>query len=148
MKSRLKFKNFDEVLIALEKMEQYPFKLKGDWDAYQHLMHCSQSLQLNVTGYPLEKSPLFQQTIGKVVFFLFNTQGSVSHNTNAFTEGTDPIHKNGLREGVQHYRKQIIQFLDWSGPLKAHAFFGKLSKQEIIHYHSMHFANHFEQFEF
>ena len=148
MKNRMKFKNFEEVLIALEKMEQYPFKLKGDWDAHQHLMHCSQSLQLNITGYPLEKSHLFQKTIGKTVFFLFKTFGSLSHNTNAFTTGTDPIRKNGLQEGIHEYRNQIIQFLDWKGPVKPHAFFGKLSKHDIIRYHSMHFANHLEQFEF
>jgi Protein of unknown function (DUF1569) len=62
--------------------------------------------------------------------------------------GTDPIPKNGLQEGIQQYRNQIIQFLDWSGPLGSHEFFGKLSKQDIIRYHSMHFANHYEQFEF
>ncbi len=145
---KIRYKNFDEVLRALEKMEKYSFKLIGDWDGYQHVMHCANSIQYSTTGYPTGKPYLLQETLGKTAFYLFKSSGALSHNTNAFTPGDEPIPKNGLQSGIDNYRSQIIRFLDWDLPLCPHPFFGTLSKNNFIRFHAMHFANHFEQFEF
>lgn len=148
MKKRVQLKSFDDILKALARIENDPFNLRGEWDAYQHMTHCGQALHFSTHGYPAQKPHLFQQTLGKATFYAFKAYGQLVHNTNEFTPGSEALPKNGLQSGLDFYRNQIIQFLDWQGPLKPHQFFGSLSKKNYIQFHTMHFANHFEQFDF
>lgn len=144
----MRFRNFDDVMDALEIMEKNAFVLEGEWDAHQHLVHCAQAIGYSVTGYPELKPALMQKTIGKLAFHMFSWQGRMFHNTNHLTPGSPDIPKNGLMEGITLLRSQMVMFDDWKGPMHPHEFYGRLSRKQHMQAHTMHFENHFRNFKF
>ncbi len=142
------YKNLQEVLFAIERIENNQVEATGAWDVVQHLVHCGQSVQFSMDGYPLNKHWLLQETIGKIAFNIFRRRGFVKHDTNKLTPGSLPTEKNKITDGTRFLIAQIERFDSWDGPMKTHEFYGKLTKKEFALTHAMHIANHFESFKF
>lgn len=144
---RIVFKNFDQVLKAIEKIESENRTINDSWNINQHFIHCGQAINYSMNGYPIVNHVLLQHTIGKSAFYLFKWKGYMNHNTNELTPGSPPIDANTSVNGLNFIKTEIIDFINWSDTLKPHQFYGKLSKKETELAHSMHIANHFECFE-
>ena len=79
--------DIDFTLSKLNKlMEQNPM-VTGDWNLYQVLTHCAQSVEYSILGYPEHKSDLFKNTVGKTAFSLFSSRRKMTHALNETIPG-------------------------------------------------------------
>lgn len=140
--------DLEDVLKAIEQIEQGGFKLHGTWDATQHIDHCAQAIQFSMVGYPILKPAILRKTIGKLAFHIFNLRGHMSHHTQQITPGAIPTESNNLMDSIKIYKQSALQLLNWNKPLYPHEFYGQLTKKNHIKAHTLHFANHFESFKF
>ncbi|TGM10061.1 DUF1569 domain-containing protein [Leptospira barantonii] len=116
----------------------------GDWDAGKVFLHCAQSIEYSIQGYPENKSALFQSTIGKLVFLKFSSSGKMSHDLEAPIPGATPIKTDtNWKESLSLLKETILKFQVYGGELKPHFAYGSLSKEEYDQAHAMHLANHF-----
>lgn len=109
----------------------------------QTLVHCTQSIDYSMSGYPQANSRLFQVTIGSAAFGVFTMRGRMSHDLDAPIPGApsiapaeDPV------KALDRLRDAITRFRHWTGPLKPHFAYGHLDKSEYELAHAMHLANH------
>ncbi len=141
----LNFKNLDECMIELEKIQQaHGLKIESDWTLYKNLIHCAQSIEYSMTGYPENKSKLFQKTIGSLVFNQFEKQGYMRHNRNEPIPGATTIEPNGSNdEAIGRLKKAMVDFDQYGKELKPHFAYGNLTKLQFADAHCMHCADHF-----
>lgn len=52
----------------------------SDWNWPQTLVHCAQSIEYSLTGFPQMKSAVFQRTIGAAAFSVFSWRGRMTHD--------------------------------------------------------------------
>lgn len=145
LRAELRFKNLAEAMRDLEKIEQsISLKVNGEWSVYQNLIHCAQSIEYSLTGYPEHRSWLFKNTIGTIVFNKFDGQGYMTHNLSAPIPQAPEIVKEGdLKEAIQRLKKSIEDFDNFSGELADHFAYGKLTKEDYATAHTLHLADHF-----
>ncbi|URD69537.1 DUF1569 domain-containing protein [Leptospira borgpetersenii] len=116
----------------------------GAWDAGKVFLHCAQSIEYSIQGYPENKSALFQNTIGKLVFLNFVSSKKMSHDLEAPIPGSTEIRVGtDWKESLSILRETILKFQTYDKELKPHFAYGSLSKQEYDLAHAMHIANHF-----
>ncbi|MEO7925872.1 MAG: DUF1569 domain-containing protein [Saprospiraceae bacterium] len=141
----LTFKNMDECMVELEKIEQATaLKIDNDWTLYQNLMHCTQSIMYSMIGFPENKPKLFQKTIGSLIFNQFEHQGYMRHNRNEPIPGATEIKPAGNSvDAAIDLRKAVLDFENFDRELKPHFAYGKLTKLQFANAHCMHMADHF-----
>ena len=69
-------KEAQEELDRLEKivlLDPKKIQLIGDWSLHQNLVHCAQSIEYSLIGYPKHRPAIIKNTIGKIVFEKFAT---------------------------------------------------------------------------
>jgi hypothetical protein len=117
------------------------------WNWAQTLMHCAQSIEYSMTGYPEAKSRLFQRTVGSAAFEAFSWRGRMSHDLAEPIPGAPQLDaKLESARALERLRGAVLGFRQWSGLLKPHFAYGALSKKEYELAHAMHLANHFSAF--
>ncbi|MBM9579305.1 DUF1569 domain-containing protein [Leptospira sp. 201903070] len=115
----------------------------GNWDAGRIFLHCAQSIEYSIQGYPENKSALFQNTIGKLVFLKFSLSRKMSHDLEAPIPGAKEIPENtDWKQSLFFLKETIVKFQSYGGELKPHFAYGNLSKEEYDQAHAMHIANH------
>ena len=73
----------------------------------------------------------------------------MSHNLQAHVPGAPAFASTGTaQEGVRVLLDTIEKFENYSGELKPHLIFGKLSKESYDQYFSMHIADHLSEVTF
>ena len=140
----LHFANLDEAKTEIERLAVAPQRQSfTDWDWAQTLVHCAQSIEYSMQGFPQAKSALFQHTVGAAAFALFALQGRMHHSlaepipgAPALTDGIDAA--NALERVLQ----AIKQFQSHPGPLQPHFAYGELAKPDYEAAHAMHLAAH------
>ncbi|XDD52066.1 DUF1569 domain-containing protein [Leptospira sp. WS92.C1] len=116
----------------------------GTWDAGKVFLHCAQSIEYSIQGYPENKSAIFQNTIGKLIFLKFASSQKMSHDLEAPIPGANTIHTNtNWKKSLLILQETILKFQAYEGKLKPHFAYGNLSKEEYDLAHAMHIANHF-----
>lgn len=115
----------------------------GAWNWAQTLVHCAQSIEYSMTGYPSPRSALFQRTVGAAAFGVFSWRGRMSHDLAEPIPGA-PALAAGTDAGQALARLQgaIRAFAQWAGPLQPHFAYGALDKVAYERAHAMHLANH------
>ena len=101
-----------------------------------------------MSGYPIEKPRLFQNTIGTLVFHYFDWKGFMRHGTNQFIPGEMPLSDDSTINGLSALEEVINKFEDWDKPLFPHRFYGRLNKKQYARAHVLHIANHLELIDF
>ncbi|GAB4328598.1 MAG: DUF1569 domain-containing protein [Flammeovirgaceae bacterium] len=144
LRADLRFKNLAEAMKDLEKIEQsVSLKVNGEWSIFQNLIHCAQSIEYSLTGYPEHRSWLFKNTIGAIAFSTFERRGYMTHDLSAPIPQAPEILKEGdLKEAVQRLKKAIEDFDNFSGNLAEHFAYGQLTKEEYALAHTLHLADH------
>ena len=114
------------------------------WTLPQTLVHCAQSIEYSMTGYPEMKSKAFQNTAGAAAFSLFAWRGRMSHDLTEQIPGA-PTLKNDtdMTASLARLRSAVNAFESTQQPLQPHFAFGSLDKSEYELAHAMHLANHF-----
>ncbi len=145
---RLAFKSLDEALRELDLLTQAEaLKPATAWNWAQTLVHCAQSIEYSMTGFPHAKSQIFQRTVGAAAFNVFSWRGRMTHDL------AEPIPGAPLLEGSTdtaaaeaRLRRAVQNFQQRAEPLRPHFAYGELSKSEYEQAHAMHLANHFSAF--
>lgn len=146
---KLQFASLEEVLKELAILEQSEPVATTNWSVYKILQHCAQTIDYSMSGYPQYKPKWFRATIGKLVISKFLKQGFMKHNLSAPVPGSPLLTKEGTTaEGITLLRNTIERFRNFSGELKPHLIFGKLTKEQYDRYFAMHVADHLSEVSF
>ena len=135
-----------DLLGVLKKQTEIP--VQGDWDLDQNLIHCANSIEFAMSGYPFEKPRIFQSTIGTIVFHYFDWKGYLRHGTNELIPGENDMIKPARVSGIKALEMAIEKFDGWTQPLCSHRFYGRLTKSQYARAHVLHISNHLELVDF
>jgi len=133
-----------ESLRWLDRLEQSAsVRTIGAWPLGAVLEHLAQSVEMSMEGFPVSKSPLFQQTVGRAAFATFRLRGRMSHGLDQPIPGAPSLsaQANWLPAAVR-LRTAIERFRTWDEPLRPHFAYGPLSKADFALAHHLHIANH------
>ena len=134
-----------EELGRLTRVE--PLPPATEWNWAQTLVHCAQSIEYSLSGFPETKPRIFQQTAGAAAFSLFSWRGRMSHNLGEPIPGAPPLSEStDIDAAVARLEKATRDFMDWNKPLRPHFAYGDLDKADYEHAHAMHLADHFSAF--
>lgn len=118
------------------------------WNWSQTLVHCAQSIEYSLQGFPAPKSALFQNTLGAAAFNLFALRGRMSHNLAEPIPGAPALDATAEGEpALARLRKAAQDFATHTGPLLPHFAYGALIKAQYEQAHAMHLANHLSAFD-
>ena len=117
------------------------------WGWAQTLIHCAQSIEYSMSGFPEPMSRLFQRTIGSAAIGVFSWRGRMTHDLAEPIPGAPTLDARAdPAQAVERLRASMRDFLHWSEPLRPHFAYGELTKQEYELAHAMHLANHLSAF--
>lgn len=117
------------------------------WGWAQTLVHCAQSIEYSMSGFPESKSRLFQRTIGAAAIGVFSWRGRMTHDLSEPIPGAPALDARAdAAQAVERLRASMLNFLQWSQPLRPHFAYGELTRQEYELAHAMHLANHLSAF--
>ena len=118
------------------------------WSWPQTLTHCAQSIEYSLTGFPISKSALFQNTAGAMAFQFFHWRGHMQHDLAEPIPGAAPLDtSNDAPLALARLQTAINDFHKRATPLQPHFAYGTLNKPAYEHAHAMHLANHLSAFE-
>ncbi|MFK7875115.1 MAG: DUF1569 domain-containing protein, partial [Paracoccaceae bacterium] len=66
----------------LEALDLQHIESTGDWELGRIFSHLAQGVEFSVHGYPQPKPKLFQATVGKLAFTVFDKRNRMSHALN------------------------------------------------------------------
>lgn len=149
MDRQLVFASLEEALRELTRLAQATaLKSATTWTLPQTLVHCAQSIEYSMTGFPQPKSPLFQATAGALAFKAFAWRGRMRHDLAEPIPGAPPLGADTeLAAGLARLQQAVVTFHAATTPLRPHFAYGELSKSEYEQAHAMHLANHFSAFD-
>ena len=134
---------------ALRRIDELTHKSltsTGAFTPYQILIHCAQSVEYSMSGYPELRPEIFRNTVGKVAFSLFSTKGSMTHPLDEPIPGAPTLETgNDIDAALLRLRKAYTDFEQYNGPLSPHFTYGELTKEEYTIAHVMHINNHLEE---
>jgi hypothetical protein len=128
-----------EVLDALDRLEG---ELPGPWSLGQTLVHCAQSVEFSLTGYPRKRGWLVRRVIGPRIMAKFLRQGFMTHDRSAPIPGAPPLGEPTLAEGIARLRSAIAAFDAYQGPLAPHFAYGAVDRASYEKLHAMHVSDH------
>jgi len=136
----------EQVLTASPSFEYPIIKHTGVWSPYEMFIHCAQSIEYSMVGFPEHKSPLFKRTVGKAAFFVFEHKGRMTHNLSEAIPGAQPITpEDDVLIALARLKQTFIKFKEYTKPLQPHFAYGQLTKREYEIAHVMHLNNHLEE---
>lgn len=146
---RLVFTSLNEALRELDRLTKaHTLKSAAVWTLPQTLVHCAQSIEFSLSGFPQPKSPVFQNTVGAAAFKVFSWRGTMSHDLAQPIPGAPALDaRTDSASAVARLQRAIQEFQATQAPLRPHFAYGDLSKPEYEQAHAMHLANHFSAFE-
>lgn len=149
MDRQLVFGSLADALRELERLANAS-QLKRDavWTWPQTLVHCAQSIEYSLTGFPQAKPPLFQRTVGNAAFGVFSWRGHMSHDLAEPIPGAPALDVGSdTAAAVIRLQSAIRDFLAARQPLQPHFAYGELTRAEYERAHAMHLADHFSAFD-
>jgi hypothetical protein len=116
----------------------------GSFTLAQMLEHVAQSVEYSMRGFPAPKSVLFQATVGRAAFAVFDARGAMRHGLDEPIPGA-PALALALDAAVARALQALQDFEAWPGPLAPHFAYGALDKGQYTRAHLMHLANHWTE---
>jgi len=119
----------------------------GAWSASEIFQHCAQSIAGSLDGYPEHKSPLFQQSIGKLALSTFQAAGAMRHPLSEPIPGMamlDP--QQPAAQALELLISQLQRFLQSTdADLQPHFAYGQLNKADYQAAHWLHISQHLSE---
>ncbi|MCB1142838.1 MAG: DUF1569 domain-containing protein [Leptospiraceae bacterium] len=145
----IRLDSLESALVELKKLSlAKELKSNGKWEANRVFLHCAQSIDYSISGYPKNKPILIQKTIGRLVLNKFLSQGYMSHNL------SDPIPGAPILESQKDFHpaldtliSSIDRFLQWDKKLSPHFVYGEVEKGDYNRIHAMHIADHLSEID-
>lgn len=118
------------------------------WTWPQTLVHCAQSIEYSLHGFPELKPAVFRGTVGPAAFAVFEWRGRMSHNRTEPIPGAPSLAPEADAAGAAaRLRQAIADFRAAPGPLQPHFAYGALDKPDYERAHALHLADHFSAFD-
>ena len=136
----------DLMLDKIDALAKGPLEKASGWDATRTFHHLAQSVEFSMSGFPEEKSEVFQQTVGKLAFKVFNARGKMSHGLEDEIPGEVVATQGEARDGLIRLKSALVTFRGYEADLKPHFAYGRLSKDDYAIAHVLHINNHLEEF--
>lgn len=135
-----------QMLTAPPSFKQPVIKHSGKWSPYKIFIHCAQSIEYSMMGFPEHKSSLFKNTIGKAAFSVFEHKGRMTHGLSEVIPSAEPISAKGdVLIALARLKAAFIEFKGYKKPLQPHFAYGQLTKREYEIAHVLHLNNHLEE---
>jgi len=114
----------------------------------QTFIHCAQSIEFSVQGFPEPKPAWFQHTAGALAFRVFSMRGQMSHNLAEGIPGAPiPDSDATAEQALARLTAAVELFTAADVVLKPHFAYGMLGREQYHRAHAMHLANHFSSIE-
>jgi hypothetical protein len=135
----------DKALSLIESLRQSrSIESRGPQSVYHILMHCTQSVDCALVGYPEMKPEWFRNSIGKAAFHAFSLMDHMKHDRTAPIPGMPVPAKDGdVHAALAELEAAFLKLKDIPA-VYPHFFFGALSHREMEHIQVLHFMNHLE----
>lgn len=148
MSTPIRLNNLAEAREALQKLQAKGAGTPSrGMTLHQVLLHCTQSIDYSLRGFPQMKPKLIRATVGRIVVGRFLSAGRMSHNLAAPVPGAPAIPAQGeLGPAWAALFAALDRFEKHEGPLHDHFIFGALSKESFGRLHAMHIADHLAAF--
>ncbi|HVZ36798.1 MAG TPA: DUF1569 domain-containing protein [Polyangiaceae bacterium] len=145
---RVRLRNLREGLEYLGRLGPVSGRAAEEpWTFPQVLVHCAQSIEYSLTGYPKPRNALVQATVGRMAKHHFLGRGALSHDRTAPIPGAPEIPAHVTRaEALARLTRAVDQFEAFAGPYAPHFTFGSASKAEYELLHAFHLADHLSAF--
>lgn len=149
MRNQLRFSSLDEAERELKRLKTAKNIRCPGWNVCEICLHCAQTIEYSITGYPVMKPALLRNTIGKLAIKKFLRQGYMKHDLMAHVPGGTKIVATGdPLTCIETLLDTIQNFKNYEGELKPHLLFGRLSKSDYDKYFAMHIAEHLSELEY
>ncbi len=134
-------KELDALMSAKQRISS------GGWNWAQTLVHCAQSIEYSMIGFPNPKSHFFQATAGSAAFAVFELRGRMSHDRTEPIPGAPKLELDSKETlAMDRLRAAMAAFTAWQGELQPHFAYGQMTKSQYELAHSMHLADHLSLF--
>ena len=149
MANPLKLISLEQAGKELARLREAGEVYAPNWGVSEICLHCAQTIDYSMTGYPVMKPPIIRNTIGKIAIRKFMRQGYMSHNLTAHVPGASKLDISvSSSEAIQTLMDVMNRFENYSEPLKPHLLFGSLTKADYSQYFAMHIANHLDELRY
>ena len=133
-------------LDKIDALRNQKVTTRGEWSGFRIFNHIAQSIEFSLSGYPEQKSAVFQNTVGALAFSIFSTRGAMRHGLAEPIPGAPALEESGdILQALDRLKNAFITFDNHSGELAPHFAYGRLTKEEYAAAHVMHFNNHLDE---
>ena len=102
------FASLDEAMAELSKLTKEPARARtGPISLSQAMVHCAQSIECSVRGYPEDWPMLLRATVGKVVLGRFMSKGFMAHDLAKPVPGLPPEPEQPLPQAWERLQQAV-----------------------------------------
>jgi hypothetical protein len=147
MSRNLRMTTWEQALAEVAVLERAGgAHMRGSWTLAQVLVHCAQSIEYSLEGYPRLYLALFRETAGCLVKRQFISRGYMTHRLDAPIPGAPALEASSLTAAIGRLRKAIARFQAADeASLTPHFAYGRCTKGEYEALQVMHLANHLSE---
>jgi Protein of unknown function (DUF1569) len=129
-------------LKAIESLDS-AWRSAGAWTLPQTLAHLAQSIEYSMSGFPKPNSALFQSTLGRAAWTVFDALGRMRRSLSEPIPGAPALELTlTLEQGRERLLQALVRFDAHTGPMQPHFAYGLLDKGAYARAHLMHVSNH------
>nr|WP_026377314.1 DUF1569 domain-containing protein [Aestuariibacter salexigens] len=127
----------------LTRINNTTLKPEGSWSLATTFSHLAQSIEYSMIGYPENKPPLFQSTLGKAAFAVFKQHGAMHHDVEEAIPGAPALNNDvDIVLAKARLQQAIYRFIAHEETFQPHFVFGELEKQDYAIAHVLHIQDH------
>jgi hypothetical protein len=120
-----------------------PPRVVEPWSVGVTMMHCAQSIDSLIDGFPQPRSIIVRRVAGPMAAKRFIRKGVMSHDTAAPIPGLPEIDPATTWEtGRDRLVAAIDRYLGHRGPLQEHFAYGRLTYAQGARLNALHIENH------
>jgi hypothetical protein len=153
----LRLTSLDDLLLTLDRIEAQARldpaavgalrAVRGGWSLERTFIHCAQSLEFAVSGFPQMKPPLFRATAGRLALGFFTSRGAMAHGLGEPIPGAPELADGpDVLTGLDRLRSAVALFRAHEASLQPHFAYGSVEPTAYGQVQAMHVANHLDAF--
>lgn len=147
-----KIGSLDDIVPVLDHLSGLRGAAPEGMNLYQTLVHCAQSLEYGIAGFPELKPRWFRASLGPLAASVFLYRGAMRHDLHAPIPKAPAIESEGdpaaaiirLRNSIDRFRLAVRN----GSPLPPHFAYGAVAPAEYGRLQALHIADHLKTIEF